>query len=153
MLILSCSPEKQLNDEKIDGVHQLQINGSAGDYWEEGDQYLTMPFNVGSIDNTKVILIADKMNKDQLINIELIGAVVLDNNGKEETILLSIPSDQEKKVIDVEDFDEFSTVYSSAKWIIEQYLLNRSGNKKVKLKKWENETFAKNYLSKDMLAQ
>jgi hypothetical protein len=50
------------------------------------------------------------------------------------------------KVIDADGFDEFSTVYSSAKWIVEQYLVNRKGSNVIKLKSWENEKTAINYL-------
>jgi len=128
------------------GAYPVTIDKSAGELWEKTDQYLPLPVNIGHHDDKEVFVISDK--KEQLSEIAVlpIGAVKYEENQKLKTIILSIPFNKEDRTVSVSDFDEFSTIHSSVKWIIEQYLVNRLGTKQTTIKSWENETFAINYL-------
>ena len=147
--LFSCENEAKpiaKNDDK-DGV-AVTVSHSAGDNWEEEDNFLPLPFNVAQRNETDVIVLSERIEKGKHLKIRPIGAVRLLQNDSLRTYVVSIPSKSDFASFATSDFDEFSTVHSSAKWIIEQYLLNRKGSYSTKLKSWENENFAINYLLK-----
>ncbi|MFT4533933.1 MAG: hypothetical protein ACJA1A_002671 [Saprospiraceae bacterium] len=146
--LLSCESKKVSNDQAVDskGVFQSVITHSAGDSWSTSDEFLPLPMNIGEVNGKEVFLLSDRVKVGKKVGILPLGSVILIENDSIKTYVLAIPSVDKNKKIIAEGFDEFSTVYSSAKWIIEQYLVNRKGSNVVKLKSWENEKTAINYL-------
>ena len=147
-IVFSCKPKEEVLEVMEDGAATVTITHSAGDRWSENDEFLPLPVNVASFGDKEVFVISDRLNAGKRIEIDPIGAVKLIENDSLKTYLISIPSQTENQIISVEDFDEFSTIHSSAKWILEQYLVNRLGSNKSRVKSWENENFALNYLLK-----
>ncbi len=146
--LFSCESKKSNDTKQIDkdGVFQAVISHSAGDSWSSSDEFLPLPMNIVDVNGKDVFLLSDREKVGNSIGIIPLGAVKLIENDSIKTYVLAIPSDISNRRIDAEGFDEFSTVYSSAKWIVEQYLVNRKGNGLVKVKSWENEKTAINYL-------
>jgi inorganic pyrophosphatase len=146
--LFSCEIKKvnlgQTMDEE--GVFKSVITHSAGDSWSASDEFLPLPMNIADVNEKDVLLLSDRVKVGEKVGILPLGAVKLIENDSIKTYVIAIPSDSKMKVIDADGFDEFSTVYSSAKWIVEQYLVNRKGSNVIKLKSWENEKTAINYL-------
>lgn len=146
--LISCGEEKNTKVDVIskEGAFISVITHSAGDSWETSFGFLPLPVNIGTVNNKEVLVLCDRRKTGEKINILPLGAVRLIENDSLRTYVLGIPTDKELTTISAKGFDEFSTVHSSAKWIIEQYLINRKGENKVVLKSWENEKTAINYL-------
>lgn len=146
--IFSCGTKNVNSDQDLDkeGMFQSVITHSAGDSWDRSDAFLPLPMNVAEVNEKAVFILSDRIKVGKIVGILPVGAVKLIENDSIKTYVLAIPSIEDDKNIDAEGFDEFSTVYSSAKWIIEQYLVNRKGSNVIKLKSWENEKTAINYL-------
>jgi len=127
---------------------EVKVVHSAGDNWESSDNFLPLPFNVAEGGLDEILVLSERIKKGVTLDVKPIGAVRVLQNDTLITYIVTIPLESEYKSISAVDFDEFSTVYSGAKWIIEQYLLNRKNSFSVKLKSWENENFAIKYLLK-----
>ena len=145
----SCKEEQQPSSKISDtGGIEVVISHSAGDDWAPSDNFLPLPFNVADLGNDETIILANRIKKGEKLEVKAIGAVRVSENDTLNTYIISIPVKSKYKSFAVSDFDEFSTVHSGAKWIIEQYMLNRKNSPSVRLKSWENENFAIKYLLK-----
>lgn len=144
--LFSCGTKKDKQPMDKEGAFQCVITHSAGDSWSKSDEFLPLPMNVAEVSGKEVFLLSDRVKVGKKIGILPLGSVLLIENDSIKTYVLAIPAIDKNKKINAEGFDEFSTVYSSAKWIIEQYLVNRKGSNVIKLKSWENEKTAINYL-------
>ena len=148
IILFSCEIKKS-EDTKVvdkDGVFQAVVSHSAGDSWSSTDEFLPLPMNIADVNGKDVFILSDREKVGVDIGIIPLGIVKLIENDSIKTYVLAIPSNENNRQIDAEGFDEFSTVFSSAKWIVEQYLVNRKGNGLIKVKSWENEKTAINYL-------
>ena len=148
VVMFSCGVEKsnESNAKDKDGVFSSIITHSAGDSWSTSDEFLPLPMNIAKVNGKDVFLLSDREKVGNSIDIIPLGTVELIENDSIKIYVLAIPSDKDDRGISADDFDEFSTIYSSAKWIVEQYLVNRKGNNLIKVKSWENEKRAINYL-------
>ena len=145
----SCKDDVQktvILDEE-NGV-EVEIVHSAGDNWDETDNFLSLPFNVATLGEEEMIVLSRRIKKGEKLKVKPFGAIRILQNDTLITYVVSLPVKAKYKSFNTTDFDEFSTVYSGAKWIIEQYLINRSNSPSVELKSWENENFAIKYLLK-----
>ena len=133
---------------ETDNAIQVIVAHSAGDKWAASDNFLPLPFNVGYSGSEEIIVLCERLKKGKILDVKPIGAVRILQSDTLFTYVVTIPMNLKERSINTADFDEFSTVFSGAKWIIEQYLLNRSNSHAVKLKSWENENFAIKYLLK-----
>lgn len=149
VVLQSCKEDvpKTLVIDEDSGV-KVEVTHSAGDQWAKTDNFLPLPFNISTIGNDEIIILSKRIKKGESLNVKPLGAIRILQNDTLMTYVVSIPVKQKYKSLSTVDFDEFSTVYSSAKWIVEQYLINRSNSYSVKLKSWENENFAIKYLLK-----
>jgi hypothetical protein len=145
----SCKKEqvKTITIDENNGV-EVQIKHSAGDTWDSADNFLPLPFNVASLDEEQVIVLSKRIKRGEKLKVKVLGAVRVLQNDTLITYVITLPLKAKYESLNTVDFDEFSTVYSGAKWIIEQYLINRRNSYSVKLKSWENENFAIKYLLK-----
>lgn len=145
----SCKEDVQktvILDE--DNGVEVKVVHSAGDNWEETDNFLPLPFNVAKLGGDEVILLSKRVKKGEKLTVKPLGAIRILQNDTLITYVVALPVKSKYKTFNTVDFDEFSTVHSGAKWIIEQYLINRKNPYSVKLKSWENENFAIKYLLK-----
>jgi hypothetical protein len=142
-ILFSCGGEKV---DSSDGVFLTKIIHSAGDSWGSSFGFLPSPVNISEINDKKILVISDRIEVGSNVSVLPLGAVRLIENDSLKTYVLGVPTDEQHTTINAKGFDEFSTVHSSAKWIIEQYLINRKGDNRVALKSWENEKSAINYL-------
>jgi len=150
IVVLQSCKEEVPKTMVLDENNAMEVNvlHSAGDKWSESDNFLPLPFNIAKGGMDDIIVLSERIREGESIDVKPIGAIRILQNDTLLTYVVTIPVGQKHKSLTTDDFDEFSTVYSGAKWIIEQYLLNRKNSYSVKLKSWENENFAIKYLLK-----
>lgn len=146
---LSCKDKTVKPIEVSDkNTIDVEVIHSAGDKWAEEDNFLPLPFNVARAGDEDILVLGRRIESGENVVIKPLGAIRIMQNDTLQTFVISLPQKAELQSLNTEDFDEFSTVYSGAKWIVEHYMLNRKNSHGVKLKSWENENFAIKYLLK-----
>jgi len=150
VVLISCKEASTIKPIVLDENNAMEVNvlHSAGDKWASSDNFLPLPFNIAQAGKDEIIVLSERVKQGEPINVKPIGAIRIIQNDTLRTYVLTIPTETDRKSISADDFDEFSTVFSGAKWIVEQYMLNRKNSNSVKLKSWENENFAIKYLLK-----
>lgn len=146
---ISCNQEvEQKKEVNESGGVEVEIRHSAGGHWDTSDNFLPLPFNIGKNGQQDVLVLSSRIKEGQKLDVKPIGAIRVTENDSLNTYIISLPVDKKYKSFEVADFDEFSTVHSGAKWIVEQYIVNRQSTYDVRLKSWENENYAIKYLLK-----
>lgn len=150
VIMMSCKEEQVIKPLVLDENNAIKVDvtHSAGDKWEDVDNFLPLPFNIAKGGEDEIIVMGKRIGDGESVDVKPIGAIRIVENDTLKTYVITVPVAVEHISISTVDFDEFSTVFSGAKWIIEQYLLNRQNSYAVRLKSWENESFAIKYLLK-----
>lgn len=148
LTFISCKNDEipQVHVDAQKGV-AVMVTNPAGDRWSESDDFLPLPGNMAKVGKYDVFIISDRMKKGSNQDVTIIGAVEYTEGTDKKFMIVAIPTKESSRSISVDDFDEFSTVYSSVRWIIEQYLLNVKGANAIKIKNWHNELYAINLLN------
>lgn len=146
-IVISCkkaapTPKIEMTTDQV----LVQISKGAGDLWKEGEQFLVMPFNLANYKGNEMLILGQRMDSNSAVVVNPLGAITTLENDSLKTYILATPRDAIYQTIDCKDFDEFSTVYSSTKWIIEQYIINHRGPNTSRLQSWEDDQFAINFL-------
>lgn len=148
VILVSCgqSTKETGDNPREKGIFDAIVTHSAGDRWSFSDEFLPLPMNIANVNEKQVLIMSDRLDVNVNIKVKPLGSIKIIENDTLNTYVLAIPNNEDKITLNAEGFDEFSTVHSSAKWIVEQYLLNRKGGYATQLKSWENEKSAINYL-------
>jgi len=134
------------SDSKSGGT-EVTIDSPAGQSWTSGgDGYLPCPANVGMYRNMPVLVLCDAIDKGDNVNVEFLAALRLEEGGSKSHYLIAIPADPAERTMPVDDFSDLITSHSSAKWIVEQYMLNRNGLGQASLIGWEDKSYVINKL-------
>jgi inorganic pyrophosphatase len=117
--------------------------------------FLPYPGNYGFIPSTKmdkkrggdgdaldVLIISESQASGSVMEIVPIGVLLLKDSGEIDTKIIAIPFEEEHRIIKVKDFKGFSSKYSEAKQIIEDWFLNYKGKGRVDLYGWKDEKAA-----------
>ena len=104
--------------------------------------------NGGDGDALDILVISESLETGDTISVLPIGALMLNDGGEIDTKIIAVPSDPEKRVMAVTDYETFSVKYSMAKNIIENWFLNYKGPGKTEMIGWRNGTFALNEIKK-----
>lgn len=148
-IALSCKDQDIVKSQKSDDNHMVAVvTHSAGDRWEVEDDYLPLPVNVGIVNNRDVLILSDRLSENKSLSVLPLGAISVIEGDSIKTYIVSIPKEENLRTISVDDIDELATTYSSVKWIVEQYMINRKGGNRVQLKSWLGQKSAINYLIK-----
>ena len=117
--------------------------------------FLPYPGNYGFIPSTKmdkkqggdgdaldVLIISESQASGSVMEIVPIGVLLLNDSGKIDTKIIAIPVEEERRIIKVKNFKEFSSKYPEVKQIIEDWFLNYKGKRRVELLGWKDEKVA-----------
>lgn len=141
-LLLSTSCEQSDSTDAFASYQQIKITHQAGDQWSEIG-YLGLPTNAGKAINTNVdcLVLGVPQPVGSQIGVDILGAVQLQRDSSDQWIVLAQPANTELRAMAIKDFNHFSTVHSSAKWIIEQYLTHYHGLGSTRLIGWKDEQY------------
>lgn len=152
LIMVSCGGGSGDRNAKVNPSSvKTKVTFSAGQSLPmDGDRgFLSLPFNIAADVATATqpfVIISDELKESSTVDVIPIGVISIDDAGAKIEYIISIPSDDKKRTIPTDNFYEFSTVYSGAKWIIEQYFINYKGLGRVKLLSWEDEKYANRLL-------
>ncbi len=158
VLFLAACQQQETVVMKEDGSIELVVEHVAGDNYtyDTGDEsisYMNYPFNVGYVrgyksETVKCILVSKEVSARSRILAKPIGLFSTIEKDTRNSYIIAIPSDSTSHSIEMENFSDLVTKYSSVKNIIEFWLLNRCGFGCVKSEGWGNESAAKFVLEK-----
>lgn len=96
----------------------------------------------GDGDALDVLIIAESAPTGTLMEVIPLGALMLIDEGEEDTKIIAVPADSSLQVIQATDFAEFSVTYSAARKLVEDWFLNYEGMGVVQSRGWRDEAFA-----------
>lgn len=144
VLLYACQQKKAAPVNEQGGVEVI-VKHPAGSSWTSGQSpFLASPVNIAELDDIPILIMSDRLKEGQAIQVTLLGAIRLLEKGENTTYLLAVPTKVSEQTISIVDFSDLITSYSSAKWIIEQYLLSRNGMGSASLISWEDQNYVLN---------
>ena len=152
MLLFTSCKEPQVQPGPIDdtGGVEVTVSHSAGNSWTTRETpFLACPVNIATHMDVPILIISDRLAEGSKIEVTLLGAARLKEGGGITTYVLAVPSKVRDKTIDIDDFSDLATIHSSAKWIIEQYLISRNGMGSASLIAWEDQNYVLGKLFKN----
>lgn len=123
--------------------------------------FLPYPGNYGFIPNTHldkdkggdgdpldVLLLSEALPLGKVVEIIPIGAILLKDNGEEDTKIIAVPKDSTLRVISATDFRTFLIEYDAAKRIIEEWFLHYKGKNQMSTQGWRDANYCVNLVKK-----
>ena len=157
VFIFACEESSQTTI-KEDGTFDIVIEQKAGDdySYESGEDtkfYMNYPFHFGYVrgfnsETVKCIVLSKSASARNRITAKPIGLIKTLEQGSKISYIIAIPSDVDQRNLELDNFSDLATKYSSVKNIIEFWLLNRCGLGCVKNEGWGNEKAAEFVLEK-----
>ena len=83
-----------------------------------------------------------------VIPVKPIAALLLLDEGEEDTKIIAVPADPKLRVMNASDFQDFSIAYDGAKHIIENWFLYYDGLGTMEFKGWKNGQYAMQEIDK-----
>ncbi len=118
--------------------------------------FLPMPGNYGFIPHTQdseghplqALLLSESLPLGAIEEIIPIGGLLLKENGAVKTLLLAVPVDSTKRIIQATDFATFLVEYDAAKRIIEEWFTHYKGSMQTAELGWRNEIYCISLIEK-----
>jgi len=137
ILLCSCHDNANTSASLQDGAFEVIIEHSAGDdYSFESEEinhtYLSYPVNEGypramKNDQIRCLILSEKMSVRSRLTVNPIALFSMNEHGKQINYIIAVPNETKFIGIDIENFSDLVTKYSSVKNILEYWLLNRCG--------------------------
>ena len=102
----------------------------------------------GDGDALDVLVIGESLPTGTVIPVKPIAALLLVDEGEEDTKIIAVPADPKLCVMKVDDFQEFSITYDGAKHIIENWFLYYDGLGTAESKGWKDGQYAMKEIEK-----
>ena len=142
----SCKSKSDI--AKPENAISVKVSHEVGSQWKKESKYLGLPGNLAEIlalqDQNKCLILSQPLRAGLKLDVLPIGVLRLEVEETDLNIILSYPIDSTLQTIHAKDLDEFATIHSSSKWIIEQWFLNHLGMGKVTIKGWESQEYVVN---------
>lgn len=150
-LLQSCQNETRKSSGE-ESPYEVVVQHSTGDEYSFVDgettfKYLGYPFNMGyirgkKVDHVKCILLSKKMSARSRSAINPVGVFKTMERGIEISYIIAVPTDAQKRNVQIDNFSDLVTKYNSVKNIIEFWVLNRCGMGCAENLSWGNESTA-----------
>lgn len=124
-------------------------------------QFLPYPANYGFIPSTlmdknrggdgdplDILVIAPYQRTGSVMQVHLIGALQLLDDGELDMKIIAIPADSAKQVLSVTDYPDLAVRYQPVLRIIETWFTNYKGPGRTELIGWQDELFARREVEK-----
>jgi inorganic pyrophosphatase len=96
----------------------------------------------GDGDALDVLVIGQSVPTGTQLRARPIGVLLLRDRGEIDSKIIAVPADTSARVLEVDNFLDFSLGNDAAKQIIESWFLNYKGRGQVELLRWEDEGYA-----------
>ena len=140
---MSCKPPSPVNSS--DGPSIIITNSSGDDFLfqnEDQERYFApFPFNVGDLitqsDTMEVMLISKRLDRGKQVGIFPLAQLAMQDAFNDEyEVLIATPIDESLRIIDSQDFYDFTVEQFSLKQIVEYWYSNRYGLQGTSVKGW-----------------
>jgi hypothetical protein len=142
IVLIAC---KDTNISQDDGQLMCKVIYSSGDDFsyiinDSESYYAPYPFNIVTAQDQssdEIMLISKKLNKGTKISVIPLAKMILEE-GKDgmKEVIIAVPSNKESRIIDTQDYFEFTVDHFAIKQLIEYWYLNRYGLRGTTLKGW-----------------
>ncbi|MCB9292574.1 MAG: inorganic diphosphatase [Lewinellaceae bacterium] len=102
----------------------------------------------GDGDALDVLIVGESVPSGTVMAVKPIAALMLIDEGEEDTKIIAVPADPAKRVMKADDFQEFSITYDGAKHIIENWFLYYDGLGTAESKGWKDGDYAMKEIEK-----
>lgn len=102
----------------------------------------------GDGDALDVLIIAESAPTGTLMEVIPLGALMLVDEGEEDTKIIAVPADSSLQVIQAKNFADFSVTYGPARKLVEDWFLNYEGMGVVQSRGWRDESYALQEISR-----
>lgn len=102
----------------------------------------------GDGDALDILVIAESLKTGDTISVIPIGTLLLNDRGEEDTKIIAVPADPQKRVLQATDYQTFTVKYNAAQKIIENWFLNYKGLGVTKFVGWKNDRYAMQEIQK-----
>jgi len=142
LLHMSCGDSSGAKSGVQEDGIEVTVSVPAGTSWTDIDSgYLPSPANIAYHKGSPVLILSDAISEGSDLRVKPIAVAQISEDSKVQHYVIAIPSEARARSMDVTTFSDFITKYSSAKWIVEQYLLSRNGMGSATLVSWEDDTY------------
>lgn len=107
----------------------------------------------GDGDALDVLVIGESVPKGTVMAVKPIAALLLMDEGEEDTKIIAVPADPQLRVMKADNFQEFSITYDGAKHIIETWFLYYDGLGTAESKGWKDGQYAMKEIEKWAIGQ
>ena len=104
----------------------------------------------GDDDQLDILVIGESIERGTMLEVTPIGALMLIDEGENDTKIIAVPADKSKRTIDVDNFLDFNVQYGAAKQILEQWFMHYDPNATTYAEGWRDETYAQQLIKKVM---
>jgi inorganic pyrophosphatase len=125
--------------------------------------FLPYPGNYGFIPSTlvdeadngyphplRILVIAESVPTGTVMEVQPVGALLLDKAGKVEHLIVAVPAKPSEQVMAAPDYATLSKKYPGAKLVIQQWFMHANPEEKTKVMGWKDEAFAEEQISRWM---
>lgn len=136
--------ENDIEDNKIRVINFLPYPGNYGFI----PSTLMDTGRGGDGDALDVLVLGESLpTKTQIATIP-IGVLLLKDRGELDSKIIAVPADSAKRVMQINDYQDFIIEYDSAKRLVEQWFLNYKGVGKMEFIGWKNDHYARQEIEK-----
>ena len=156
--VVILTPAGSNHPQEYDGQTKTFINAQDAGLAKRFN-FLPAPVNLGFIPSTafrpnatgeayplQALVISESVATGTVMEVIPISTVILEIAGETSYVVITIPARPSEQVVETLNFAEFNTKYSSAKTIIQQWLLHHNPNQRTRLVGWKDEKYTENLI-------
>lgn len=102
----------------------------------------------GDGDPLDVLLISEKLNTGNVIEIIPVAILVMNDNGENDSKIIAVPKNNDLQIIHVNSYEDLVNNYIAIKEIIELWFINYKGDGLVEFVEWKDEYSAQNEIKR-----
>jgi len=143
-----------------DGSFKVKISISAGDdYFKTTPQdtfsFTPYPYNYGEIKNDgkqqlSCLVLSNRLSKNSRIDVVPIGLLNYEEFGEKKKLIITIPRDEDRRVVAAKDLLDLVSKYPAIKSMIQDWTLGKCGMGCAKLISWEDANAAGLWIQRNL---
>lgn len=151
LLISACKhTDKEVKIYNLDDGVSVKIEQAAGEYANQDSiNFLPPPFNIGYLkhNSTKFIVLSNRIDQGKTIEVMPIACVELIDSVK-YSYVVSVPTDPDKRQINIKNYGSLATEYPRVKNMIEYWLKGAHMDQNGRIN-WTSEQIALELMDKE----
>ncbi len=139
---------RQFETDQLDGKDRMvKFLPYPGNYGFIPSTYMD-PKKGGDGDALDVLVLCESLETGTKIEVKLIAALLLEDNGEKDTKLIAIPTNPDLQTIAIKDFHAFMIEHHIVQQIVKDWFLNYKGLGQMKFIAWRDDLSAMREIKK-----